>query len=118
MAIAHYTLMNKNTPVLSFDYDLEVHAAVRITAIHQLEAAPLGMVDRHGDIAKSELNYWWHHRAIPSRFPTVIGLTTKMTRKAGPTSTSSTMNLAMTWDFLRWAKILPALLPMHRTMRR
>ncbi|TJW10296.1 excisionase [Parvibacter caecicola] len=66
MAIAHYTLMNKNTPVLSFDYDLEVHAAVRITAIHQLEAAPLGMVDRHGDIAKSELNYWWHHRAIPA----------------------------------------------------
>lgn len=66
MALAHYTLMNKNTPVFSFDYDLEAHAAVRVTASHQLEAAPLGMADRHGEITKHELNYWWRHRAIPA----------------------------------------------------
>lgn len=66
MAEAHYVLMNKNTPVLAFDYDLDEHRAVRITRTERLDAAPLGMVDRHGEVSKSELNYWWRHRAIPA----------------------------------------------------
>lgn len=66
MAEAHYILMNKNTPVLAFDYDLEEHKAVRITRTERLEAAPFGMVDRRGSVSKRELNYWWRHRAIPA----------------------------------------------------
>lgn len=66
MAQVRYMLMNKNTPVLSFDYDLGSHEAVRIVNIEHLEAAPLGMADRHGQISKYELNYWWRHRAIPA----------------------------------------------------
>lgn len=66
MTVARYTLMNKNTSVLDFEYDLDEHKATRITAVHHLDAAPFGMRDRHGDIAKSELNYWWHHRSIPA----------------------------------------------------
>lgn len=66
MALARYMLMNKNTPVLSFEYDLEAHAAVRILGIECSEAAPMGMVDRYGEISKHELNYWWRHRAIPA----------------------------------------------------
>lgn len=66
MALAQYTLMNKNTPVLSFEYDLDDHKAVRIADMHNLEAAPFAMVDRHGLVSKKELNYWWRHRAIPA----------------------------------------------------
>ncbi len=66
MAHAHYTLMNKNTPVLSFEYDLGEHQVLRITERHNLEFAPLGMADRHGEISKHELNSWWRHRAIPA----------------------------------------------------
>lgn len=66
MTLAHYTLMNKNTAVLSFEYDLDDHKAVRITGTDNLAAAPFGMVDRHGQVSKRELNYWWRHRAIPA----------------------------------------------------
>ena len=66
VTLAHYVLMNKNTPVLSFDYDLGDHKAVRIREVFAPEAAPFGFVDRRGDISKAELNYWWRHRAIPA----------------------------------------------------
>ncbi len=66
MELVRYTLMNKNTPVLSFEYDMQSHQAVRITDSRNVEAAPFGMVDRHGRVSKKELNYWWHHRAIPA----------------------------------------------------
>lgn len=33
VTLAHYVLMNKNTPVLSFDYDLGDHKAVRIREV-------------------------------------------------------------------------------------
>lgn len=66
MALVHYVLMNKNTPVLAFEYDLDEHKAVRVTRREHLEAAPIGMADRHGDIGPYDLNYWWHHRAIPA----------------------------------------------------
>ena len=55
MTLAHYVLMNKNTPVLSFDYDLGDHKAVRIREVFAPEAAPFGFVDRRGDISKAEL---------------------------------------------------------------
>ena len=64
--MARYTLMNKNTPVLVFDYDLETHTATRIVGVENLDYAPMGMADRHGEISKRELNYWWRHRAIPA----------------------------------------------------
>lgn len=63
---AHYVLMNKNTPVLSFDYDLDDHKAVCIREVFAPEAAPFGLVDRRGDISEAALNYWWRHRAIPA----------------------------------------------------
>lgn len=66
MALAHYVLMNKNTPVLAFEYDLDEHKAMRVTRREHLEAAPIGMADRRGDIGPYDLNYWWHHRAIPA----------------------------------------------------
>lgn len=64
--MARYTLMNKNTPVLVFDYDLEAHVATRIVRIENLDFAPMGMADSHGQVSKRELNYWWRHRAIPA----------------------------------------------------
>lgn len=66
VTLAHYVLMDKNTPVLSFDYDLDDHKAVRIREVFAPEAAPFGLVDRRGDISKADLNYWWRHRAIPA----------------------------------------------------
>ena len=64
--MARFVLMNKNTPVLAFDYDMARHEAVRITRTESLAHAPLGMVDRRGEVSKRELNYWWRHRAIPA----------------------------------------------------
>ncbi|NHM15964.1 excisionase [Eggerthellaceae bacterium zg-887] len=66
MGLARYTLMNKNTPVLGFEYDLDAHQAVRVTRIDCREAAPIGVGDRRGDITKHDVNYWWRHRAIPA----------------------------------------------------
>ena len=66
MAVARYVLMNKNTPVLAFEYDLDEHKAVRVTRTENLDAAPVGLADRHGEISKHQVNYWWHHRAIPA----------------------------------------------------
>jgi hypothetical protein len=64
--LAEYTLMNKNTPVLDFEYDLADHKVTRVLALHNLAAAPFGIADRHGQVQKRELNYWWRHRAIPA----------------------------------------------------
>ena len=121
----------QNTPVLSFDYDLDDHKAVRIREVFAPEAAPFGLVDRRSDLSKAELNYWWRHRAIPSsraqikrllenlqlestlvlaerasgcRFPTATGSTTRTTPPRGTPSTSSTTTSLMTWDFSPWAR--------------
>ena len=64
--MADFTLMNKNTPVLDFEYDLEQHVVTRITHVENPEYAPLGMFDQRGNVSKRELNYWWRHRAIPA----------------------------------------------------
>ena len=37
--MARYLLMNKNTPVLEFDYDLEVHAVMKILEVHDARYA-------------------------------------------------------------------------------
>lgn len=62
----NYTLMNKTTPVLDFEYDLEAHLVTRVSAVRNAAAAPVGLFDEHGAVTKKDLNYWWRHRAIPS----------------------------------------------------
>jgi hypothetical protein len=64
--LARYTLMNKNTEVLDFEYDLDDHKVTRVFEVRNLQAAPFGIADRHGDVSKKELNYWWRSRAIPA----------------------------------------------------
>ena len=64
--MASYTLMNKTTPVLDFEYDLEAHLVTRVTTVRNAAAAPLGLFDERGNTTKKDLNYWWRHRAIPS----------------------------------------------------
>lgn len=34
--MAEYTLMNKNHPVVSFRYDRDIHAVVKIVDVHDL----------------------------------------------------------------------------------
>ena len=102
--------MNKNTPVLSFDYDLGDHKAVRIREVFAPEAAPFGLVDRRGDLSKAELNYWWRHRAIPSsraqikRLLENLQLESTLVLAEKTPSTSSTTTSLMTWDFSPWAR--------------
>ena len=47
--MARYLLMNKNTPVLEFDYDLEVHAVMKILEVHDARYAPPSTVDQKGN---------------------------------------------------------------------
>ena len=49
--MARYLLMNKNTPVLEFDYDLEVHAVMKILEVHDARYAPPSTVDQSYDNA-------------------------------------------------------------------
>ena len=64
--MARYLLMNKNTPVLEFDYDLEVHAVMKILEVHDARYAPPSTVDQKGNVTKKALNAWWKGRAIPA----------------------------------------------------
>ena len=64
--MARYVLMNKNAPVLAFEYDTEAHAATRITCIENPEYAPVGLFDQRGNVSRRDLNDWWRHRAIPA----------------------------------------------------
>ena len=52
--MARYLLMNKNTPVLEFDYDLEVHAVMKILEVHDARYAPPSTVDQKGNVTKSD----------------------------------------------------------------
>lgn len=61
-----YMLMNKRTPVLEFEYDVEHHVATRITSQVNPRFAPLGLYDERGNVSRRDLNYWWRHRAIPA----------------------------------------------------
>ena len=64
--MARFRLMNKDYPVLEFEYDLELHVATRIVEVLDASHAPLGLFDEHGNVSKRDLNYWWRHRAIPA----------------------------------------------------
>ena len=64
--MACYRLMNKDYPVLEFEYDLESHVATRIVEVIDAAHAPLGLFDECGNTSRRDLNYWWRHRAIPA----------------------------------------------------
>ena len=56
MTEAHYTLMNKDVPVLSFDYSFENHKATRITRLHETTYAPLGLHDKRNEFTTAAIN--------------------------------------------------------------
>ncbi len=47
--------MKKNTPVLSFNYDLDSHKAVRVCEVMNAQAAPIGMANWRGEFTAHEL---------------------------------------------------------------
>ena len=55
--MAEYTLMNKNHPVVSFRYDRDIHAVVKIVDIHDLKYAPVALADSKDIVTR---------RAIPA----------------------------------------------------
>lgn len=64
--MATYILMNKNTPIMSFEYDTEIHAAYKINEYFDLKYAPPAILDMKGNVTKKSLNDWWRGRAIPA----------------------------------------------------
>lgn len=66
MKMAEYTLMNKNRPVVSFRYDRDIHAVVKIVDVHDLRYAPVALADSKGIVTRRALNDWWRRRAIPA----------------------------------------------------
>lgn len=66
MKMAEYTLMNKNHPVVSFKYDRDIHAVVKIVDVHDLRYAPVALADSKGIVTRRALNDWWRRRAIPA----------------------------------------------------
>ena len=59
-------LMNKNTPVVAFDYDYENHLITKIVHVYHKEYAPPSVLDNKNEITKAGLNAWWRSRAIPA----------------------------------------------------
>ena len=59
MKMAEYTLMNKNYPVVSFRYDRDIHAVVKIVDVHDLRYAPVALADSKGIVTRRALNDWW-----------------------------------------------------------
>lgn len=64
--MAEYTLMNKNHPVVSFRYDRDIHAVVKVLDVHDLKYAPIALADQKGVVSRRALNDWWQRRAIPA----------------------------------------------------
>lgn len=64
--MARFRLMNKDYPVLEFEYDLESHIVTRIVDVIDAAHAPFGLFDERGNTSRRDLNYWWRHRAIPA----------------------------------------------------
>jgi len=56
--MAEYTLMNKNHPVVSFRYDRDIHAVVKIVDVHDLRYAPVALADSKGIVTRRALNDW------------------------------------------------------------
>lgn len=72
--MATYILMNKNTPVMSFEYDTEIHAAYKINEYFDLKYAPPAILDMKGNVTKKSLNDWWRGRAIPASRNHILAL--------------------------------------------
>jgi hypothetical protein len=64
--MARFRLMNKDYPVLEFEYDLKSRVVTRIVRMVDAARALLGLIDERGRTSKRDLNYWWRHRAIPA----------------------------------------------------
>lgn len=67
--MAEYTLMNKNHPVVSFRYDRDIHAVVKIVDVHDLRYAPVALADS-SDYRKYREG---SHRNIPKAIVNVVG---------------------------------------------
>ena len=68
-----YTLMNKNTPVLDFDYDSDAGHIVKVRDLHSLEHAPF-LLSSHNKahsaaLLTSRLNEWWSNRVVSASRP-------------------------------------------------
>lgn len=61
-----YILMNKNTPVLAFEYDQEIQCVCEIAECFNLKFAPPAILDSEGNATRKLLNNWWQNRAIPA----------------------------------------------------
>jgi hypothetical protein len=55
--MACYTLMNKDYPVLEFEYDLKSRVVTRIVRMVDAARALLGLIDERGRTSKRDLNY-------------------------------------------------------------
>lgn len=59
-------LMNKNTPVMSLEYDDELHAFTKIIDLINPEYMPPGMISGDGMPNRRTVNDWWKSRSIPA----------------------------------------------------
>ncbi|MCM1219423.1 MAG: hypothetical protein NC548_33505 [Lachnospiraceae bacterium] len=59
-------LMNKNTPVMSLEYDDELHVFTKIMEIKNPEYMPPGVISGEGTPNRRTLNSWWQGRSIPA----------------------------------------------------
>ena len=59
--------MNKNTPILSCDINIEDVKINSIQDVYNAKYSPLGIIDSSsGNIDKKNLNSWWKKRSIPA----------------------------------------------------
>jgi len=64
-----FILLNKNTPVLNFEMDVDTAQIYKITKVVNPEHAPISVLDNKGFPDRIRLIDWWKSRAIPiSRF--------------------------------------------------
>ncbi|MFV0341554.1 MAG: excisionase [Anaerocolumna sp.] len=63
--LREFTLMNKNTPVLKFELDIDTAQIYKITKVQNPEYAPISVLDSKGIPNKAYLVDWWKDRAIP-----------------------------------------------------
>ena len=62
--------MNKNTEVLTVEYDSTLHVFTKIIKIHNIDYAPYSLKklfdNGHEDKLKAALSHWFKGRGIPS----------------------------------------------------
>lgn len=59
-------LLNKDVPVLTFEYDADRHDVVEINESLNPQFAPPAILDLKGMPTDKSLRYWWSHRGIPA----------------------------------------------------